>query len=87
MLTSGAITNRIDRLEAKGLVARAASAEDRRVVRVKLTSAGRARIDELLPLHIANEQRVLAALDPQARGELADLLRTLAESLGDTASQ
>lgn len=35
---------------------------------------------------MANEQRLLASLGQQDRGELADLLRTLAESLGDTAS-
>ncbi|WP_433712961.1 MarR family winged helix-turn-helix transcriptional regulator [Nocardia sp. CA-084685] len=86
MLTSGAITNRIDRLTAKGLVERAPCPEDRRAIRVQLTDAGRALIDELLPLHMENEQHLLAALDKRDRGHLADLLRTLAESLGDTAS-
>ncbi|MGY4101705.1 MarR family winged helix-turn-helix transcriptional regulator [Nocardia sp. R16R-3T] len=86
MLTSGAITNRIDRLVAKGLVERAPCAEDRRAIRVKLTAAGRTLIDELLPLHMANEHRLLAALDDQDRSHLAELLRTLAESLGDTTS-
>jgi DNA-binding MarR family transcriptional regulator len=85
MITSGAITNRIDRLAAKDLVQRAPCPEDRRAIRVQLTEKGRALIDELLPLHMANEQRLLAALDQQNRGQLADLLRTLAESLGDTA--
>ncbi|MEV4124922.1 MarR family transcriptional regulator [Nocardia sp. NPDC049707] len=86
MLTSGAITNRIDRLTAKGLVERAPCPGDRRAIRVQLTAAGRTVIDELLPLHMANEQRLLAPLDKQDRDHLADLLRTLTESLGDTAS-
>ncbi|TQM29459.1 MarR family winged helix-turn-helix transcriptional regulator [Nocardia bhagyanarayanae] len=85
MVTSGAITNRIDRLAAKGLVERMPCPEDRRSVRVRLTAEGRKLVDELLPLHIANEQRLLDALDAQARDQLTALLRRLAESLGDTA--
>ncbi|MEV0029244.1 MarR family transcriptional regulator [Nocardia sp. NPDC050793] len=84
MVTSGAITNRIDRLAAKGLVERVPSAEDRRSIRVRLTAEGRKLVDELLPLHIANEQRLLEALGAQDREELTALLRRLAESLGDT---
>jgi DNA-binding MarR family transcriptional regulator len=86
MLTSGAITNRIDRLAAKGLVERAPCPEDRRAIRVQLTPTGRTLIDDLLPLHMENEQRLLTALDQQDRGQLAGLLRTLAESLGDTTT-
>jgi DNA-binding MarR family transcriptional regulator len=85
MVTSGAITNRIDRLAAKGLVERAPDPEDRRSVRVQLTPAGRTLIDDLLPLHMANEQRMLTALDADARGQLAGLLRNLSEALGDTS--
>ncbi|MCP2291236.1 MarR family winged helix-turn-helix transcriptional regulator [Nocardia amikacinitolerans] len=85
MVTSGAITNRIDRLAAKGLVERMPCPEDRRSVRVRLTAEGRKLVDELLPLHVANEQRLLDALDTQDRDQLAALLRRLAESLGDTA--
>ncbi|MEV6320571.1 MarR family transcriptional regulator [Nocardia sp. NPDC051787] len=84
MVTSGAITNRIDRLAAKGLVERKPCPEDRRAIRVRLTEQGRALIDDLLPRHMANEQRLLAALDISSREQLADLLRALAESLGDT---
>ncbi|MCP2318468.1 DNA-binding transcriptional regulator, MarR family [Nocardia amikacinitolerans] len=85
MVTSGAITNRIDRLAAKRLVERMPCPEDRRSVRVRLTVEGRKLVDELLPLHVANEQRLLDALDTQDRDQLAALLRRLAESLGDTA--
>ncbi|WP_378735758.1 MarR family winged helix-turn-helix transcriptional regulator [Nocardia brasiliensis] len=85
MVTSGAITNRIDRLVTKDWVERVPCPQDRRVIRVRLTAAGRKMIDDLLPKHMENEQRLLAALDPESRQQLAGLLRTLAESLGDGA--
>ncbi len=84
MVTSGAITNRIDRLAAKNLVRRVPCADDRRSVFVQLTDEGRALVDELLPLHMANEQRLLASLGTGDRAQLEDLLRTLAVGLGDT---
>ncbi|WP_433498068.1 MarR family winged helix-turn-helix transcriptional regulator [Sphaerimonospora sp. CA-214678] len=84
MVTSGAITNRIDRMAAKGLVERIPDAEDRRSVRVRLTGPGLAKIEELVDLHVANEVRLLAALAPEQRDQLAGTLRTLLESLGDS---
>ena len=84
MVTSGAITNRIDRMEAKGLVERVRDGQDRRSVRIRLTPDGLALVDELVGLHAANEARLLEALDPAGRDSLAGLLRTLLESLGDT---
>lgn len=85
MRTSGAITNRVDRLTVKGLVERVPDPTDRRAVQVRLTETGRALVDELLPLHVANEQRLLAALTPADRDLLTMLLRRFAESLGDTS--
>ncbi|GAB3964348.1 MarR family transcriptional regulator [Actinoallomurus acanthiterrae] len=85
MVTSGAITNRIDRLSTRGLVERVPDEEDRRSVRVRLTDRGRALVDEALGLHVANEVRLLGALAPDDRDRLADLLRGLLESLGDTS--
>ncbi|NJP90972.1 MarR family transcriptional regulator [Nonomuraea sp. FMUSA5-5] len=84
MVTSGAITNRIDRLAAKGLVERLPDEEDRRSIRVRLTADGLARIDELLAAHVENEARLLAALGVSERDQLAGLLRGLLEALGDT---
>ncbi|MEV6274656.1 MarR family transcriptional regulator [Nocardia sp. NPDC051832] len=84
MRTSGAITNRVDRLTARGLVRRAACPGDRRAIRVQLTPEGRALVDKVLPLHMANEQRLLESLGAGNRAQLANLLRDLAESLGDT---
>ncbi|OPC78901.1 MarR family transcriptional regulator [Embleya scabrispora] len=83
MVTSGAITQRLDRLEARGLVSRSADESDGRSVLVALTDAGRELIDEALPAHIDTEQRLLAALTPKQRAAVADGLRVLLESLGD----
>lgn len=85
MVTSGAITNRIDRLAARGLVERVPDEQDRRSVRVRLTDQGRTTVDEIVGSHVANEMRLLAGLDPQERERLAGLLRGLLESLGDTS--
>ncbi|MET7617776.1 MarR family transcriptional regulator [Streptomyces sp. NPDC005408] len=83
MVTSGAVTQRLDRLEERGLVTRTPSATDGRVVHVELSEEGRALIDEALPDHVRNENRLLAALSGTEREALADALRNLLESLGD----
>lgn len=83
MVTTGAITNRIDRLEARGLVERAPVAADRRKVIVRLTAAGLALVDEVVVGHLANERDILDALSPKQRADLARLLRTLLLALDD----
>lgn len=84
MVTSGAITNRIDRLAARNLVTREVDPGNRRSVLIDLTSEGRELVDELVAGHIDNENRLLASLTPTARDNLAQLLRTLLTDLGDT---
>jgi DNA-binding MarR family transcriptional regulator len=84
MITSGAMTNRIDRLEAKGLVERRPGAEDRRSVRVQLTPRALELIDGFFAAHLANEARLFAALTDEERTLLAGVLRTTLHSLGDT---
>src|SRR5579859_928501 len=84
LVTSGAITNRIDRMEVKGLVERVRDRDDRRLVRIKLTPQGRDVLDAIFGLHIANMEHILQPLDPLTREQLASGLRTLLESLGDT---
>ncbi|MCF3100800.1 MarR family transcriptional regulator [Streptomyces roseoverticillatus] len=86
MVTSGAITQRLDRLEARGLVSRSPSASDGRSVVVALTGAGRDLIDEALPDHVATEARLLSALTEGERDALATVLGTLLESLGEEKS-
>ncbi|MEX2984092.1 MarR family winged helix-turn-helix transcriptional regulator [Streptomyces sp. C36] len=83
MVTSGAITQRLDRLEGRGLVTRVPSASDGRSVVVSLTDEGRSLIDRVLPDHIATQSRLLAAVGPEGCDDLAGVLRDLLESLGD----
>ena len=77
LVTSGTMTNRIDRLEAKGLVARVPDPNDGRGVQVVLTEAGRSRVDDALTDLLAHERDILSALQSADRDELADLLRRL----------
>ena len=74
MVTTGAITKRIDRLEAAGLVSRRPSTDDGRSRVVGLTRAGRELIDEAFAAHMRNEARLLRALDPDQRTALETLL-------------
>ena len=74
MVTSGAITKRVDRLERQGYVARSVCAEDGRSRRIRLTDAGRALMADLIERHVANEHRLLAGLDDADRLALAELL-------------
>lgn len=87
MVTSGAITQRLDRLQARGLVTRTPSESDGRGVHVALTDDGSELIDQALPDHIDTENRLLAALSSTQRDALADALRNLLESLGDTTDR
>lgn len=77
MITSGAMTNRIDRLERRGLVARAKGVDDRRQVLVRLTEEGRALVDAAVTDHAANERRLLAALSDEQQLRLVELLRAM----------
>lgn len=79
LVTSGTMTNRIDRLVARGLVTRAGDPADRRVVLVRLTEEGRVRADAALTTLLASERRLLARLPAADRDRLADTLRTLLE--------
>ena len=74
MVTSGTMTNRIDRLEAAGLVARTRNPRDGRGFLVALTEAGFRLIDAAVTAHVANQQRLAAALGPQERADLDRLL-------------
>ncbi|EHK57936.1 MarR family winged helix-turn-helix transcriptional regulator [Allomesorhizobium alhagi] len=82
MVTSGAMTNRLDRLEKAGLIARGPHPEDRRGVIVQLTEKGRALIDEAVTAHVENEHQVLAGLTRAEQDRLAELLEKLIRSVG-----
>ena len=77
LVTSGTMTNRIDRLAGKGLVQRLPDPGDRRGVLVRLTESGQHRADEALAGLLAHERALLAELSATQRGDLANLLRRL----------
>ena len=77
LVTSGTMTNRIDRLELRALVQRRPDPHDRRGVQVELTASGRLVVDSALDDLLAHEREILAALTPPQRDELASLLRAV----------
>ena len=77
LVTSGTMTNRIDRLEQAGLVRRQPDPADKRGVLVSLTPAGTSRVDAALADLLAREGQLLAGLAGPQRQALASLLRTL----------
>ncbi|MGZ8742051.1 MAG: MarR family winged helix-turn-helix transcriptional regulator [Nocardioides sp.] len=77
LVTSGTMTNRVDRLAARGLVERLPDPHDRRGVLVRLTDAGRRTVDGALSRLLDHERDLLAALDPADQLRLAGLLRSL----------
>jgi DNA-binding MarR family transcriptional regulator len=77
LVTSGTMTNRVDRLAAAGLVRREPDPQDRRGVLVTLTPAGRARVDAALDDLVKHEQTLLNGLSTADRTTLAGLLRVL----------
>jgi DNA-binding MarR family transcriptional regulator len=77
MRSSGAMTNRLHRLEQAGLVERRPDPRDGRGVVVRLTERGRRLVDEVAPEHMENERRLLAALSAQERERLEAILRRL----------
>lgn len=81
MVTSGAMTARLDRLEKAGLIQRAPHPSDRRGVVVALTAKGRELADEALAAHVANEHQILSGLTGEDREVLAKLLEKLIVSL------
>jgi DNA-binding MarR family transcriptional regulator len=76
-LTSGTVSVRVDRLEARGLVERQSDPSDARGVLVTLAPEGRRLFDEIAPRHLANEGRLVAALGPGERSEMSRLLHLL----------
>jgi DNA-binding MarR family transcriptional regulator len=80
LVTSGTMTNRVDRLATKGLVARRPSDTDRRGVLVRLTDRGRSVVDAAFSDLLVGEERLLTGLDEAEQAALADLLRRLLAS-------
>jgi len=77
MVTSGTMTNRIDRLGARGLVERSPDPLDRRGVLVGLTGAGKRAVDGAFETLLGSERELLTELTAGERRELAALLKRL----------
>jgi DNA-binding MarR family transcriptional regulator len=77
LVTSGTMTNRVDRLAGRGLVSRGPDPSDRRGVKVRLTTAGRTVVDAAMADLLARERILLNQLPPAERDHLAELLRLL----------
>jgi predicted metalloprotease with PDZ domain len=76
-LTSGTVSVRLDRLEHNQIVSREPDPASARGSLVRLTGKGLRLFDDIAPAHLANEDRLLSALSPAERQDLADLLRRL----------
>lgn len=87
MVGSAAMTNRVDRLVRKELVYRAEDPASRRRILVSLTDKGLELVNGAVEGHVVNEARLLDGLSAEEQVQLADLLRKLLLSLGDTAPE
>jgi len=81
MLSPAGMTNRLDRLEAGGLIERRPDPKDGRSSLVVLTDAGRQRVDAAVAEHLDNEASLLNGLTRPERRTLDELLRKLLTSL------
>lgn len=83
LVSSGTMTNRIDRLATRGLVERLRDPKDRRSVLVALTDEGRQRADDAIADLLDRERPLLGSLTSHQQEVLADLLRRLLTPLDD----
>lgn len=81
LVTSGAMTNRLARLESAGMVERISDEQDRRSSQVALTAKGKALIEEAVGAHTEIQNAVLAPLSGKQRDVLAGLLKVLLGAL------
>ncbi len=83
MLSSGAMTNRLDHLQKGGYIRRLPDPNDRRGTLVQLTVDGLRLINEAVEVHVNNEQRLLANLTADERGALKQLLSKWLQTFED----
>jgi DNA-binding MarR family transcriptional regulator len=81
MISSGGMTDRLDRLERAGLIERRPDPKDRRGKLIALTAAGKRVIDETIGRHVANEVRLLSVLTSAEQKKLNALLKKLIAAL------
>lgn len=83
LVTSGTMTNRVDRLAARGLVGRRTDPKDGRGILVSLTAKGRIAVDAAIADLLTAERDILAGVSDDEQDQLAGLLRRLILGLGD----
>lgn len=76
LLTSGAMTNRLDKLQSKGFINRSHTEHDKRSVRVCLTAVGRKLIDEVIEEHVKLQHVLVSTLNKQEKSALNGPLKT-----------
>lgn len=81
MVSSGTMTNRIDRLEQAGLVERIPDERDRRGTLIKMTDKGFELIEAAVTAHVENEHKILSVLNEAEKDDLSQLLRKLLRSI------
>jgi DNA-binding MarR family transcriptional regulator len=81
MISSGGMTNRLDRLERAGLIERRPDPNDRRGKLIALTATGREVVDDTLTRHVANEEKLLSVLSAAEQEKLNALLKKLIAGL------
>lgn len=81
-ITPGAMTSRLDKLEARGLVRRVPDEEDRRVLQIELTNEGDRLWSEAVGVQAEKERLIAAALDEDEKEQLNALLRKLMVEMG-----
>jgi DNA-binding MarR family transcriptional regulator len=82
LVTTGTMTNRLDRLEERGLVRRLPNPDDRRGLAVELTEEGRELVKALVGEHVENEEQMLSGLSKREREQLTRIMRKLLAHLG-----
>ena len=85
LITSGAMTACLDRLESNGLIARVADPHDRRSSAAELTTEGRKLIDKAIAVRFEEAAEALAGLSEGERARLAALLKKLGQALENGA--
>jgi DNA-binding MarR family transcriptional regulator len=85
LVSSGTLTSRLDRLEAKGLIERIPHPTDRRSMEVQLTDEARKIVDEAVTVHVRNEQRMLAALSQRELESLNGITSKLIKHIASGA--
>lgn len=87
LVSSGTMTNRIDRLTTRELVERRTDPNDGRSIRVRMTVEGRVRVDRAMDALMVNEEALLQRLSRADQEKLAGLLRTLSTDFDDEAGE